>query len=138
MTRPLAALLAVLAAAAVGCGGAQSSSQDFSGAEADVAEVVEELQTAAAEEETGRICTDILSAGLSRQLGNQGERTVRTAIDDTDTFEVTAKSVRIEGGRARVRVETGRDGDREELVELVRQGKDGASTASAARSSSAR
>ena len=124
MTRPLAALLAVLAAAAVGCGASQSAGQDFSGEEADVAEVVEELQTAAQDDEPGKICTDILSTGLSRQLGDGCERTVSTALDDSDTFEVNAKSVRIEGERARVRVETGRDGDREELLELVRQGED--------------
>ena len=124
MTRPLAALLALLAATAVGCGAAQSSSQDFSGEEADVAEVVEDLQAAAQEDEPGRICREILSTGLSRQLGDRCGQTVSTAIDDTDTFEVNAKSVRIDGARARVRVETGRDGDREELLELVRQGND--------------
>ena len=123
MTRPIAALLAVLAATAVGCGAAQSS-QDFSGEEADVAEVVEEFQAAAQEDEAGRICREILSSGLARQLGDRCERTVDTAIEDTDTFEVNAQSVRIEGQRARVRVETGRDGDRQELLELVRQGDD--------------
>ena len=124
MTRPLAALLAVLAAAAVGCGASQSTGQDFSGEEADVAEVVEELQTAAQEDEAGTICSDNLSTCLSRRLGDGCERTVSSALDDSDSFDVSAKSVRIEGPRARVRVETGRDGDREELLELVRQGED--------------
>src|SRR3712207_1993437 len=117
MTRPLLALLAATAALAVGCGAAQTA-QDFEGDEADVAEVVEEFQVAAQEEETGRICTRILSTTLSRQLGARCERTVATAIDDSDNYEVVAKSVDISGTRARVRVETGRDGDREELLEM--------------------
>jgi hypothetical protein len=124
MTRPLAALLAVLAAAAVGCGANQTASQDFNGDEADVAEVVKELQAAAQEDKASKICTDIFSTALSQKLGSSCERTVKTALDDTDSFEVSAKSVAIKGTQARVRVETGRDGDREELLVLVRQGKD--------------
>jgi hypothetical protein len=124
MTRPISALLAVLALALAGCGAGQTPSEDFSGAEADVAEVVEELQQAAQEDEVSRICSDILSAGLARRLGDDCQKTVEAAIDDTDVFEVTAESVRITGDRARVRVETGRDGERKEQLELVREGGD--------------
>jgi hypothetical protein len=122
MTRPIAALFAVLATAAAGCGGTGTTpSQDFSGAEEDVAEVVEELQTAAQEDEPARICRDLFSRALTQQLGGGCARVVGQAIDDSDIFEVTADSVRITGTRARVRVDAGRDGERQELYELVNE-----------------
>jgi hypothetical protein len=121
MRRPILTLLALLAATAAGCGQTNAPSQDFSGAEEDVAEVVEDLQVAAQEDETRRICTDLLSGALSRRLGDRCPQVVAAALDDTDTFEVSADSVRIAGQRARVRVTTGRDGDEEELLVLVNE-----------------
>ena len=125
MTRPLLALVAVLAATAAGCGAANQPSQDFSGAEEDVAEVVEELQTAAQKDEATRICTEILSTALSRRLGEGCTDTVQSAIEDTDVFEVGADTVRISGERARVRLDAGRDGERQELLEMVRETRGG-------------
>ena len=126
MTRPLTALLAVLAAlAAAGCGATNTASQDFTGAEEDVAEVVEELQAAAQEDEATRICTEILSSELADRLGERCTDTVQTAIDDTDIFEIGADTVRIEGDRATVRIDAGRDGERQERLRLVRETRGG-------------
>ena len=125
MTRSLATLLAVLAATAAGCGASTAASQDFSGAEQDVAEVVEDLQNAAQEDEPTKICTEILSTELSQRLGNRCTDVVQSALDDADVFEVTADSVRISGDRARVRVDAGSDDEQQETLEMVRQRGDG-------------
>ena len=125
MTRSLPALVAVLAATAAGCGAANQPSQDFSGAEEDVAQVVEEFQAAAQKDEPTRICTDILSTELSRRLGEKCTATVKAALDDADIFAVSADSVRINGDRARVRIDAGNDGERQELLEMVRQDRGG-------------
>jgi hypothetical protein len=122
MTRPRIALAAVLAATvAAGCGAGAQPSQDFTGAEEDVAKVVEELESAAQREEPTRICTEILSTALSRDLGKECTATVQTAIDDADIYALSADEVQISGTRARVRVEVGNDGERKEQLELVRQ-----------------
>ena len=125
MTRPLAALLAVLAATAAGCGTTSSPSQDFSAAQEDVAQVVEDLQVASREDQATRICTEILSTALSRRLGAGCTDTVQSALDDADVFELSADSVRIQGDHARVRIEAGRDGEQQELLEMVRQRRGG-------------
>ena len=122
MTRSLIALFAVLAAAtAAGCGAANQPSKDFTGAEEDVATVVEELERAAQKEEPTRICTEILSTALSRKLGKDCTATVQAAIDDSDINTLAADDVTITGTRARVRLEVGSDDERTELVEMVRQ-----------------
>src|SRR5687768_13047503 len=122
MSRLRIALAAVLAATvAAGCGAANQPSQDFTGAEEDVATVVEELESAAQRDEPTRICTEILSTALSRRLGKQCTDTVQAAIDDADIYALSAEDVRIDGTRARVRLEVGSDDERTELVEMVRQ-----------------
>ena len=121
MPRTLAALAALLAVTAVGCAQANQPSEDLSGAEEDVAEVVAELQDAARRSEQTRICTTILSTALARRLGDRCSDVVQTALDDTDIFEISADSVRITGERARVRVDVGTDEERQETFELVRQ-----------------
>jgi hypothetical protein len=121
MPRAITALLAAVVVTGIGCGASSTPSQDFSGAEEDVAEVVEELQTAAQEDEPTRICRVILSRSLQQQLGDGCPRTVESAIDVTDSFEVGADSVRITGTSARVRVDAGRDGEQQELLELVNE-----------------
>ena len=125
MRRLLTTSAVLLAAVAAGCGAADQPSQQFSGAEEDVAEVVEELEAAAGKEEATKICTEILSTALSRRLGERCTGTVQTAIDDTDVFALSADSVRISGDRARVRVEAGSDGERQELLEMVRESRGG-------------
>ena len=125
MRRLLTTSAVLLAAVAAGCGAANQPSQQFSGAEEDVAEVVEELEAAAGKEEATKICTEILSTALSRRLGDRCTDTVQTAIDDTDVFALSADSVRIAGDRARVRVEAGSDGERQELLEMVRESRGG-------------
>jgi Putative lumazine-binding len=121
MRRATIALAAVLAAAATGCGGAADSTGDFSGAEEDVAQVVEDLEKAAGEDEPRRVCTQLLAQATARQLGAGCSRAVEQAFDRSDTFALSVEDVRVSGTTARARVATGRDEDQTEVLELVRE-----------------
>ena len=119
--RRLLPLLAVLALAA--CGGAgDDSTQDFDGAERDVAAVIEDLEEAAQEDEPRRICEALLARDLRTKIGSDCEGRIQKALDQTDTFALTVESVRVSGTTARARVETGVDEEQIEVVELVREG----------------
>ena len=120
----LIALAAVLAATAAGCGTATSSDQDFEGAQADVAQVVEDLEEAATEEEPRRVCTALLATSVSRELGGGCIQAVENAFDDADSVALSVDGVRITGDRAEARIRTGRDEDAEEVLELVRESGD--------------
>jgi hypothetical protein len=113
--------LALLAAVAAGCGTTSGSSGDFQGAEREVADVIEDLETAATEDEPRRVCTQLLARALTRQLGADCSRTIERAFDRADTFALSAEDVTVSGTRARARVSIGRDEDQQETVELVRE-----------------
>jgi hypothetical protein len=113
--------IALIAAVAAGCGAAADSTGDFEGAEQDVAEVVEDLERAASEDEPRRVCTQLLARDAARRLGADCSRTVEQAFDRADTFALAVKSVRITGTTARARVATGRDEDQTEVLGLVRE-----------------
>ncbi|HEV2062868.1 MAG TPA: hypothetical protein VGR12_08465 [Solirubrobacteraceae bacterium] len=120
MRRPvlLALLLALVAA---GCGASNDSAADFEGAEQEVARAVEDLEEAAQDDEPRRICDALLSRDLVRRIGSDCEGRIQRALDQTDTFALTVESVRVDGDRARARVETGLDEEQIELIELVRE-----------------
>ena len=115
-------LVAVLA----GCGGTASSAGDFEGAEQDVAETVEELEAAATNDEPLRVCEEVLARELTQRLGGgtRCARAVETAFDRSDTYALDVQDVVVSGTTARARVESGRDGERTETIQLVRQGDD--------------
>ena len=116
----LVATLLVLAAGAAGCGQDTDSAGDFSGAERQVADAVEDLQAAAVDGEEERICRQLLSAELARAAGDC-PRAVEAALDETDTNEITVEEVRVQGRRATVRAKTGTRDEQEETFELVRE-----------------
>jgi hypothetical protein len=113
--------LVLLAALAAGCGTTSGSSGDFEGTEREVADVVEDLETAATEDEPRRVCTQLLAQSLTQQLGSRCSQVVERAFDRADTFALTAEDVTVSGNRARARVTVGRDEDQPETVELVRE-----------------
>jgi predicted small secreted protein len=115
---PLAMLLAALVA---GCGTTGGSSGDFEGAEQDVADAIEDLETAASEEEPRRVCTQLLAQSLARQLGADCSRAVEQAFDRADTFALSAEDVTVTGTTARARVSIGSDDDQTQVVGLVRE-----------------
>ena len=119
--------LAVIALTAVvfaaGCGAAESDAPDLSGPEQQVADVIEDLQSAADEKAPRRVCTDLLSRELAQQLGDGCIRAMEQAFDDADTSQLGVEDVRVSGSTARVRITTGTGDEDEELVELAREGE---------------
>lgn len=124
-TRLVALPIALLSGALIaGCGGAPANdTSEFTGAEAEVAEVIEDLQTATDEDAPQRVCEDLLARSLTQELGNGCERAIEQAFDDTDTSELAVEDVTVSGTTARARVTVGSaDEDVQEMVELTREG----------------
>jgi hypothetical protein len=126
---PLAALaLAAVAGLAAGCAptpSSKDSSGNFKGEQRLVANAVEDLQSAAADSDEGKICRDVLARSLADRLASRGGgclKVVDEAIKDADTFDLAVQSVNITGGRAtaRVKSETGTK-DRVATLQLVRE-----------------
>jgi hypothetical protein len=118
--------LCLLAFAAAGCGGAGSSAEDFDGEQQAVAEVVEDLQKAATDDEPRKICDQILARSLTRQT-TDCPKAVDEALKDADLYELEVTKVDPANITASTRtatatVESGRDGDQVEKITLVREG----------------
>jgi hypothetical protein len=109
-------LLPALAAALAlsGCGTAQtSSSAKFTGAQKDVADVVDKLATAGRRHDAATICSDILSKQLLAQLKTAGgdcETEMKAAIQDADDYDLQVRSVKVTGANATAQVRQGNDG----------------------------
>ncbi len=120
----LLALLASLVLAA--CGETAGGTGDFEGTEADVAQVVEDLQTAAQEDEPDRICRNLLAASFVRQIGESGvdcREAVSLALDDADGFDLEVRDVSVSGSTATARVASGAGESAEQgTVRLAREG----------------
>jgi hypothetical protein len=127
--RPLAALLALLAAltlAACGSAGTDSSS-DFEGEQREVASAVEDLQSAASDDDASEICRTLLAQSLLDQIEQRGLQcttAVKTALDAADTTDLEVQSVQVSGTTATARVESG-SGDNATTrdVRLTREGR---------------
>lgn len=116
----LALPVLALALLAAGCGAESRDDVTFDGAQAEVADVVADLQTAAEDEDPTRICRALLAGSLS-----EGDCTakVRQAIDDTDQFALDVREVDVEGDAATARVITGRgDAERTATMRFTREG----------------
>jgi hypothetical protein len=110
---PLALLLA-LATASAGCAAQQSdSSDDFSGAEGDVAQVVEDLEQAGASGDEDEVCGDVLTKDLAAKL-KAGRLECSTllddALDDVDVFDLKVDDVTLQGPNAATAVVTAGSG----------------------------
>jgi|SRR5215210_7382162 len=117
--RPVLRLLPlVLAAAIAGCGQATSSAGDFKGEKKDVADTIEQLQTAAQSRKPEDICSEVLSAGLVERLKGSGNDCVdemEKVTGDADDFELDVTAVTITGATATARVKA-RKGDKDDAV----------------------
>lgn len=99
---PLALVLAL-----AGCG-AQQDTADFEGEKKAVADVVEELQTAAKARKAEDICSDVFSRALAESFkapGNDCVRELDKAVRDADDFELEVRAVTVTGSTAQARVE---------------------------------
>ena len=118
MRRSLRPLPLLLAAAIAGCGQAQSSAGDFKGAEKDVADTIEQLQTSAQNRKPEDICSEVLARGLVERLKGSGNDCVdemERITGDADDFELDVTKVAISGTTASATVKALR-GDRDNAV----------------------
>jgi ABC-type oligopeptide transport system substrate-binding subunit len=121
----LIALLAALALAACGSAGTDSSG-DFEGEQREVASAVEDLQSAAADDDASEICRTLLAKSLVDRLGagDGCEKAVAAALDATDTDELDVERVTVNGTNATARVKSGSgDGATTRDVRLTREGR---------------
>jgi hypothetical protein len=108
----LRSLPLLLAVAIAGCGQPSSSASDFKGAEKDVADTIEELQTAAQNRKPSDICSEVLGRGLVEKLKTADHDCVdemEKVTNDADDFELDVTEVTISGATATAQVE-GRKG----------------------------
>jgi hypothetical protein len=118
-----AAALLLAAVLATGCGGGGDSAAGFRGAEAEVAALVDELQSAGQGRDAEKICSEILSRELVEQLRTAGSDCVQEmtdAVQDADDYDLEVRDVAVTGDRATARVQQGADGPTATL-EFVRE-----------------
>ena len=123
-------MIAAVALLAAGCGATTSSDEEdapvLRGEQQLVAQTIEDLQDAATDGDEERICRELLAKALAERLGGTGqdcEPTVRDALENTDTSDLTVRAVRVNGTTATARVKAERgDADRETTVGLVKEG----------------
>jgi hypothetical protein len=128
--RALPGLIAAGALLAAGCGATTSSDEEdppvLRGEQQLVGQAIEDLQDAATEGDEERICRELLAKDLAERLGGTGqecEPTVRDALENTDTTDLTVRAVTVSGMTATARVEAERgDADRVTTVGLVKEG----------------
>ena len=113
MRSRLRSLPLLLAVAIAGCGQASTSASDFKGTEKDVADTIEELQTAAQNRKPADICSEVLGRGLVEKLKSADHDCVdemEKVTNDADDFELDVTDVTVTGATATARVEARRGG----------------------------
>jgi len=120
--------LVVIVACVLGvaaCGQTGSSASDFQGDERAVAEVIDELQSAAGRRDGARVCKELLATELVERL-EQGDVACSEELDDAlreaDDSSLEVTDVQVNGTRATAEV-TGKEGseDRRATFRLVEQ-----------------
>ena len=109
MSRAALSLIALLAALTVaGCTTTSSDTQKFQGTEGEVADAIGDLESAGKRRDDGKICTELLTRELARQMSAPGapcEREISDAISDVDDFDLTVKDVSVSGQTATAQVQ---------------------------------
>lgn len=132
MIRRVALTLAAAAPALVagGCGTNEpDSSSKFRGEEKLVANAIEDLQSAGSKRDGDRICRELLAKPVVAAIRQAGSKScaarIEKSLDDADTFELTVRSVKVEGGTARAVVasDAGDEKDRVDTIRLVKEGR---------------
>ena len=112
----------------VGCGAQQGTgTDDFSGQEKAVAEVIAELSDDAARGRESNVCGELITEELQKTIAGDascpGE--VKEAFDDADNADIVVDDVTVEGTTARAAVSTeARGDDVERTFELEKVGDD--------------
>jgi hypothetical protein len=108
--------LATIALAGIlltGCAQQETSAGDFKGAEADVAEVVDDLAGAARSGDGDEICTRIVSSEFAEELaaGNTCKDEVERAVADANDWDLEVSDVTVTGTTATAEVRQGEDSE---------------------------
>jgi len=117
----------LLPLALAGCGAAErDSAKEFSGPEAAVAKVVEQLESAARANEPTKVCAALLDDRLLAALREQGTNCktgTKDAFEDADSFDLTVKDVTITGETASAKLSAGTGSDEKDYtLEFARDG----------------
>ena len=106
-----ALLLCVVALVLAACGAEpRDSAKDFTGDERAVASAVEDLESAARDNDTKAVCTKLFAQRLLSTLEERGTdcaEAVEDAFRDADAMEITVDEVTISGDTARAQVTSG-------------------------------
>ncbi|HEX6390443.1 MAG TPA: hypothetical protein VFZ89_13365 [Solirubrobacteraceae bacterium] len=106
-----ALLLCALALALTACGAEpRDSTTEFKGDERAVAKTVEDLETAARDDDSTAVCTKLLAEELLTALKAQDKTcatAVKDAFRDADAKDLTVDEVTISGERATAKVTSG-------------------------------
>ena len=118
MRPPLLLFALLLAAALAGCAQTASSAGNFKGAKKEVADTIEQLQTAAQNRKPADICSEVLARALVDKLKTSGNACVdemEKIVNDADDFELDVTAVSITGTTATATVKAHK-GDRDNTV----------------------
>ena len=129
MSRRLCLLPIALVLALGGCAQQESSTNDFKGAEKDVAQVIADLQSDAQSRKPGDICSNVLSTDLAAKLKSAGSdctAEMEKLASDADDYRLEVTDVTISGTTATATVESRRGGetDAKTTYSLVREDGD--------------
>jgi outer membrane PBP1 activator LpoA protein len=125
----LAVVALVVAVLAAGCAPSSSSSSNstskFKGEARLAAQSVEDLQSAANDSDYTKICTQLLAADFAAKFATGGRAcadSVKQAVKDADTIDMTVEQVSVDGDKAtaQVKLETGKT-DRTASFDLARE-----------------
>ena len=128
--RRLTAAALLGAAVLSGCAStSKSSTAKFTGERKAVAQTIEDLQKAGSDGDEAKICDDLLAAPVVARLKaapgakNDCATALGDSLDDADSFEMTVKSVTVNGTTATavVKSEAGKK-DRTDTLSLVKEG----------------
>ena len=116
-----------------GCGAqTQTSSLDkFKGADREVAQQVEDLESDGKRGKAEDICSDILAKSLVDELNMAGTdctTEMKKAIEDADDFDLEVLDVKVTGDQATATVRRGDDGPTETMA-FTREGSSWRATA---------
>lgn len=120
-------LLVALALPVAGCTQQTTASNDFTGDEKDVAQVVLDLSDDATRRKPAKVCDDVLSERLAKAVTGDSSciAQVKDAFDDADTNSIEVDDVTITGTTATADVHTKVDGpDVKRTFELVKEDGD--------------
>ena len=118
MRPPLLLFALLLAAGLAGCAQTPSSAGSFKGAKKEVADTIEQLQTAAQNRKPADICSEVLARALVDKLKTSGNACVdemEKIVNDADDFELDVTAVTITGATATATVKA-RKGGRDNAV----------------------